>query len=487
MERDSGLAGGNSGVCYLGPGTPAVINADQANTNALHFSLSGNLHALEGNATIYRIGSGSPVTPTSQTALFSASASFDMQFSPAGDVCYTANSAIIRKWTWNGSTWTNVYTFSSPGWLVRIAVDFNGPVPVIYGVHNLPTKLVKFVDNGAPVAETILATATSNVNWYGLAFTPGTNCAVGSPCNDGDPATSNDTVGADCVCAGQVPDCNGVPGGSALPGTPCNDTNANTGSDTWQVGCTCIGQQVKVGVKVLLSGALPTTGTLMNDQLRTLPSFPLSEPYTGLSLPPTGGSTTITPAVLGVTGLNAIVDWVLLELRSAASPVTLITRRAALIQRDGDVVELDGISPVALPVAPGNYHIAVRHRNHLGAMTASSVALSASSITVDFRPTSTTTWGIAAQRNMGTFLALWSGNAQGDNKVSYTGSGNDRDPILVSVGSTTPNNSQVGQYALRDVNMNGTVSYTGTGNDRDPILVNVGSTTPNEVRIEQLP
>jgi hypothetical protein len=158
-----------------------------------------------------------------------------------------------------------------------------------------------------------------------------------------------------------------------------------------------------------------------------------------------------------------------------------------LLQRDGDVVELDGISPVALPVAPGNYHIAVRHRNHLGVMSASSVALSASSVTVDFRPTSTTTWGIAAQRNMGTFMALWSGNAQGDNKVSYTGSGNDRDPILVSVGSTTPNNSQVGQYALRDVNMNGTVSYTGTGNDRDPILVNVGSTTPNEVRVEQLP
>ena len=35
--------------------------------------------------------------------------------------------------------------------------------------------------------------------------------------------------------------------------------------------------------------------------------------------------------------------------------------------------------------------------------------------------------------------------------------------------------------------MNGQVKNTGSGNDRDPILVNVGSTTPNNVRVQQLP
>jgi hypothetical protein len=29
--------------------------------------------------------------------------------------------------------------------------------------------------------------------------------------------------------------------------------------------------------------------------------------------------------------------------------------------------------------------------------------------------------------------------------------------------------------------------YAGIGNDRDPILVNVGSTTPNNVRTQQVP
>ncbi|MBP7516183.1 MAG: hypothetical protein KA791_16665 [Flavobacteriales bacterium] len=70
--------------------------------------------------------------------------------------------------------------------------------------------------------------------------------------------------------------------------------------------------------------------------------------------------------------------------------------------------------------------------------------------------------------------------------MKYTGSGNDRDPILTTVGSTTPNNI-ANTYSTHDVNLNGQVKYTGSANDRDPILVNVGSTTPNNVRVQQLP
>ena len=50
-----------------------------------------------------------------------------------------------------------------------------------------------------------------------------------------------------------------------------------------------------------------------------------------------------------------------------------------------------------------------------------------------------------------------------------------------------PNNTVTGQYAKEDANMDGTVKYTGSTNDRDPILVNVGSTTPNNTRTEQVP
>jgi len=35
--------------------------------------------------------------------------------------------------------------------------------------------------------------------------------------------------------------------------------------------------------------------------------------------------------------------------------------------------------------------------------------------------------------------------------------------------------------------MDGTVQYTGTGNDRDPVLLNIGGVVPTQVRFEQLP
>ena len=73
-----------------------------------------------------------------------------------------------------------------------------------------------------------------------------------------------------------------------------------------------------------------------------------------------------------------------------------------------------------------------------------------------------------------------------DGQLKYTGVANDRDPILVAIGGTTPNNTITG-YRSQDVNMDGTVKYTGANNDRDPVLVNIGGTTPNNVRQAQLP
>jgi hypothetical protein len=54
------------------------------------------------------------------------------------------------------------------------------------------------------------------------------------------------------------------------------------------------------------------------------------------------------------------------------------------------------------------------------------------------------------------------------------------------VGSTIPTNTVTG-YQPIDLNLDGVVKYTGTANDRDPILVNVGGTTPNNVITEQIP
>ncbi len=231
----------------------------------------------------------------------------------------------------------------------------------------------------------------------------------------------------------------------------------------------------------------PNTG-LMNDPLRSMGLLPILEPYTALGYAHTGGggNEIIQPNVLSTTGADAIVDWVVLELRHKNDASVVLASRSALLQRDGDVVEMDGSSSVLFPLPPDNYFLAVRHRNHLAVMTQTSIALSANTAAIDLTDGSTATHGTNAQQVMnGTYL-LWSGDVNSDGTLKYTGAGNDRDPILSTVGGVVPTGTISG-YHRSDVNMDGTVRYTGASNDRDPILQNIGGVVPTQVRVEQVP
>ncbi|MBS1583499.1 MAG: hypothetical protein JST66_14960 [Bacteroidetes bacterium] len=253
-------------------------------------------------------------------------------------------------------------------------------------------------------------------------------------------------------------------------------------------GCFTVNNAVALNVKAFLEGAYETSTGLMRDDLRVQDLLPEGEPYTALGFTHTGGGggEEVVPSVFAVTGGDAIVDWVLVELRSAADPAVVVATRSALIQRDGDVVGLDGTSSVVMQATPGNYYVALRHRNHLGAMTATAIALSGTAATVDLRSGSTATWGTEARKTTGTVRCLWAGNVYRDGLVKYTGANNDRDPILSSIGGSVPTAVVTG-YMKEDVNLSGTVKYTGAANDRDPILVNVGGSIPTAVRLQQLP
>lgn len=229
----------------------------------------------------------------------------------------------------------------------------------------------------------------------------------------------------------------------------------------------------------------PVTG-LMQDSLRSRVDFPLTEPYTALGYIHIGGGggESIAPSVLSVTGPDAIVDWVVLELRDANDPGRRVDSRSALIQRDGDIVDVDGVTPATFIGPAGSYFIALRHRNHLGVMSATPLSFPGAGW--DATRPGPITWGETSRKAVGNVMTLWPGDVSFDGNVKYTGAGNDRDPILVAVGGTSPNNVTVG-YAQTDVNLNGRSTYTGAGNDRDPILVCIGGTTPNNVRRDFLP
>ncbi len=248
-----------------------------------------------------------------------------------------------------------------------------------------------------------------------------------------------------------------------------------------------IRKSITISVKAFLQGCYDPVASRMRDDLRNAGLIPLTQPFTGqFTFVGEGGTETISPSVLAVTGNDAIVDWVFLELRNAATPSVVQRTRAALIQRDGDVVDIDGISPVQFDMPNGTYHVALRHRNHLSVMTGTPVALTQRPANVDFRSAATTTYGSQAEADINGVKALWSGDVVKDGTVRYTGASNDRDPILVRIGGSLPNNTVQG-YFPEDVDLDGTTRYTGANNDRDRILVNVGSTAPNNTRSEQLP
>lgn len=245
------------------------------------------------------------------------------------------------------------------------------------------------------------------------------------------------------------------------------------------------GNGVGLQVQVYLEGPYRQSTGLMEDALRTAGLLPLQEPYSALGFELDGGNELTTPSVLSVTGANAIVDWVVVELRQLDVNIRVATQ-SALLQRDGDVVGMDGISPLLFNVPPGNYHVSVRHRNHLGVMTASPLALGGTPVTVDLRSTATPVFGVEATKPVGGVLVLWAGDVTFNGQVKYTGAANDRDPILSRIGGVIPT-SFISGYLPEDVNMDGVVKYTGSGNDRDIILQNIGGVIPTNTRSAQLP
>lgn len=89
------------------------------------------------------------------------------------------------------------------------------------------------------------------------------------------------------------------------------------------------------------------------------------------------GNETISASVAAMTAGNAPADWVLLELRDVGNPVKRVAAKATLLQRDGDVInaETGSTNIVFRGVPPGNYYVVLRHRNHIGVMTATRLEL----------------------------------------------------------------------------------------------------------------
>ena len=239
-------------------------------------------------------------------------------------------------------------------------------------------------------------------------------------------------------------------------------------------------------LKALLAGPLNTTTNTMNDDLRTLSLIPTSSStaYAGTSETITG-STVLTNA----DPQTAVVDWVLVELRS--SPTMVVASKAALILRNGDIRAADGASNVSFNLPAGDYFVDIRHRNHLGVMTAAAVNFSlpsGMSKMIDFSNAATATYTTTApaQKTIGSIRAMYAGDANGNGDVRYNGSNNDRAAIQTQLGAASSTTTTVKNgYYREDINMNGQVKLNGANNDRIIILNMIGGASTTTAFISQ--
>lgn len=208
-----------------------------------------------------------------------------------------------------------------------------------------------------------------------------------------------------------------------------------------------------LNLKVFVEGAYDINSGLMRDDMRNSGILPTISPYVDVL--------SCDVSVFNTTGSDAIVDWVWLEIRDSTNQTTVIESRSALLQADGNVVDVDGVSLLGIDVPANNYYIMISHRNHLGVLTFDAFTFDGTTLNIDLTTSNLLVQGTNnAIANFGDGkFGLFAGDFNGDGQIQNT----DRNVLIPLIGVSGYNNA--------DLNLNGEVQ----NNDLNSILTpNIG-------------
>jgi len=169
----------------------------------------------------------------------------------------------------------------------------------------------------------------------------------------------------------------------------------------------------EVSIKITLEGAYDAASGLMRTDLQDNSLLPFSHPY-------------FRPPYLYFDELetlenlpNNVVDWVLVEARTAPNEGSMVERKIALVRNDGLLINRDGNEFIGFHTLNENepYYFVIRHRNHLDVMTAT--PLSVPNATYDFTTAATQAYGPNQLKmmNNGTY-AMYVGDYSGDGVIN---------------------------------------------------------------------
>ena len=240
-----------------------------------------------------------------------------------------------------------------------------------------------------------------------------------------------------------------------------------------------------LAAKIILQGPYQASQDLMIDQLRTKSLIPLEEPYSDMPAftHVSGGGGETVDALEDfdyVADGDDIVDWVFLEIRDSADAV--VSTRSALLQRDGDIIDIDGgNSAVSFEgITLDNYTIVVRHRNHLGVKSSGIVSMSPGTTAVyDFTSAVNQAVGDQQEELETGVYGVYGGNANGESAVATAYKGirmtgpstiNDALALLNQLGGIYTA-TQFDVYETEDLNLDGNVRMTGPSTINDALFL----------------
>ena len=179
-------------------------------------------------------------------------------------------------------------------------------------------------------------------------------------------------------------------------------SNANSLSYTY-------GNLLNLNLKVFLEG--PFTSGIMKTFLKEMNLLPLEQPF---GIPPWNYNGNESVSEFS----SDVVDWILVELRKDLNDSTTIARKAGLLLSDGSVREITNGNMI-FRVLPDSYYVVIKHRNHLGIMSAHKINSRDINVIYDFTTSLESAYGSNALANLGSgFYGMFSGDANGNGVIN---------------------------------------------------------------------
>jgi len=210
---------------------------------------------------------------------------------------------------------------------------------------------------------------------------------------------------------------------------------------------------VVVSPSAILEGAFQVEGNtiVMHDDLRSNNYIPITSPY--------NADESFGDSVLDITGENAVVDWIQVQLRDVNDKTVVLESRSALLLRNGNIVDVDGRSSVPFDQSEGNYFVALAHRNHLTVVSNVALSLSGAATKINFTNSGNVQGGASALSSLG---SAYNGMPLGDVDMNGQIQNADITNTILQIG--------ISGYSIFDVDMNGQIQNA----DINIILQNIG-------------